>query len=149
MKKHTPIIVIFIFAAIGLVIYLFKDKITSWFKPKAAGDTPPATQVIKEYHTETIYNNGGGGGGNNDNEVPPITDLDKDKVLKRGSKNDEVKHLQSLINTVLKAKKKVLLTADGSFGPKTENALYFLIKKKQTTLSQFATIMVQTKGKGL
>lgn len=147
MKKHAPLIAIFICAAIALVIYLLKDKIIAWFKPKT--DDEPQKEIIKEYHTETIIKNNNGNNNNNVTDVPPITDLDKDKILMRGSKGAEVKFLQSSMNNVLKAKKKVQLVVDGAFGQKTETALYFITKKKKITLSEFATIMVQTWGKGL
>lgn len=142
MKNKTPLIVIFIFTAVGLLIYLLKDKIVNWLNPKS--NTKGEKEIIKDYQTQTEINED-----DNLTEIPPIVDLDKIKVLKRGSNNKEVKYLQNLMNKVLAIKKKVLLVEDGAFGVKTETALFYLIKKKQTTLSEFSTIMVQTKGKGL
>jgi len=142
MKNKTPLIVIFIFTAVGLLIYLLKDKIINWLNPKS--NTKGEKEIIKDYQTQTEINED-----DNLTEIPPIVDLDKIKVLKRGSNNKEVKYLQNLMNKVLAIKKKVLLVEDGAFGVKTETALFYLIKKKQTTLSEFSTIMVQTKGKGL
>lgn len=142
MKNKTPLIVIFIFTAVGLLIYLLKDKIINWLNPKS--NTKGENEIIKDYQTQNEINED-----DNLTEIPPIVDLDKNKVLKRGSNNKEVKYLQNLMNKVLAIKKKVLLVEDGAFGVKTETALFYLIKKKQTTLSEFSTIMVQTKGKGL
>ena len=142
MKNKTPLIVIFIFTAVGLLIYLLKDKIVNWLNPKS--NTKGENEIIKDYQTQNEINED-----DNLTEIPPIVDLDKNKVLKRGSNNKEVKYLQNLMNKVLAIKKKVLLVEDGAFGVKTETALFYLIKKKQTTLSEFSTIMVQTKGKGL
>jgi hypothetical protein len=142
MKNKTPLIVIFIFTAVGLLIYLLKDKIINWLNPKS--NTKGEKEIIKDYQTQPEINED-----DNLTEIPPIVDLDKIKVLKRGSNNKEVKYLQNLMNKVLAIKKKVLLVEDGAFGVKTETALFYLIKKKQTTLSEFSTIMVQTKGKGL
>lgn len=140
--KPQNILIVFVFAAIGLCIFLFKDKIMDMLKPKNTANsdnknTETNVNVVKEIAEK------------NNEDSPTIADLDKDKLLKRSSNNNEVKHLQTLINVILKAKGKTLLVADGIFGIKTENALNLLIKKKQTTISQFATIMVQTKGKGL
>ena len=142
MKNKTPLIVIFIFTAVGLLIYLLKDKIINWLNPKS--NTKGEKEIIKDYQTQTEINED-----DNLTEIPPIVDLDKIKVLKRGSNNKEVKYLQNLMNKVLAIKKKVVLVEDGAFEVKTETALFYLIKKKQTTLSEFSTIMVQTKGKGL
>ena len=144
MKSKTSLIVIFIFTAVGLLIYLLKDKIVNWFKPKTNNEG--STDIIKGYHNETVSNDDED---DNITEIPPIADLDKYKILKRGGNNKEVKYLQNLMNKVLTVKKKVLLVEDGAFGVKTETALFYLIKKKQTTLAEFSTIMVQTKGKGL
>lgn len=140
--KPQNILIVFVFAAIGLCIFLFKDKIMGMLKPNGNSDNNNNTGTNKETVIEKIIYK--------DNpDVPNIIDIDKDLLLKKGSKGNEVKYLQGLINQALKVKKKSLLVAYGSFGQKTENALFFLIKQKQASVSKFVTVMIQTYGKGL
>jgi hypothetical protein len=146
MKNKTPIIIVFIFAIIALMIYLFKDKLATFFSPKAPAPVPTSTGSNNTTTTIIKYEKDPNEG---IDDVPAITDLDLNLLLKKGSKGPEVKKLQSMINQVLKFKKKKAISTDGSFGPNTENALYFLIKNKQTTISNFSTIMVKSGGKGL
>ena len=143
MKNKGAIIAIFAFAAIGLTIFLLKDKIANWFKPTPTADTAgngnasdKTTETIIKYVKDPL------------SDIPPISELDKDKVLKKGSKGNEVKQLQAMINQFLKVLKKTPIVVDGAFGTKSETALYFLIQKKQTTLSQFATLMIDKLKKG-
>lgn len=60
--------------------------------------------------------------------------VDPDRVLKKGSKNNEVVLLQAALNKKLKYYE--ALKVDGDFGSKTETALYKLMNVKQTTLKQ-------------
>lgn len=144
MKNKGAIIAIFVFAAIGLTLFLLKDKIANWFKPTPTSDTggngnasdKTTTETIIKYVKDPL------------SDIPPINELDKDKVLKKGSKGNEVKQLQAMINQCLKVLKKTPIVVDGAFGAKSETALYFLIQKKQTTLSQFATLMIDKLKKG-
>lgn len=140
MKK--PVIITLVFVAIGMLIYLFKDKVLSMFKPKAPAPEP--TQSSTENNTTTTiikYEQDPNIG----LEIPIA--LNVNLTLKKGSKNAEVKQLQSMMNQALKLLKYKAIGVDGSFGSQTENALYLLTKTKQTTLSKFATAMV-SKMKG-
>lgn len=55
--------------------------------------------------------------------------IDKNKLLKKGSKGIEVKHLQKLLG----------VKQDGSFGSKTESKLMFLKGVKQISINSFHT----------
>ena len=142
MKNKAPIIILFLFAIAAMVLYLFKDKIKAFFEPKK--DTEPASTPTTEptntgtntTTTNTVYVNSG-----NDN-------LDKNKVLKKGSKGSEVQQLQLMMNNALKIKKYKTLTVDGAFGTNTTNALYMLTKTYQTTLTKFYVEMVKALAYG-
>lgn len=135
MKQKTIVILLIICATIGLVVYFFKDNIKNLFKKKSVEPAPVAT-------TNTVYIH---------DKTPPIVkashtidywSLDKNKVLKKGSKGDEVTQLQNMINQALKIKKQPYITSDGGFGAKTENALKYLTGKTQITLAQAASLFV-------
>lgn len=63
----------------------------------------------------------------------PVENMDRNKVLSKGSSGPEVKYLQMIINVVLKAMGKQTIAEDGIFGDQTETAL---IEISQGTMSQ-------------
>lgn len=141
MKNQNLIIVVLFMAILGAIVYLFKDQIGKLFKPK---DTAPGALNFDQLLNNT---------GNTPTqyvptvEVPQITTLNQNLLLKKGMKNDEVKYLQNMINGVLSLMGKTPLVVDGSFGPKTENALNFLIQKKEITIAAAATFLFLKLGK--
>lgn len=77
---------------------------------------------------------GGGGGGVPSSDFP----------LRKGSKNDMVGSLQSLLNTALACKTSPLLVVDNNFGTKTEAALNDLTGKKSvSSASDFESVKKQ------
>lgn len=134
MKKIGFIFFIITIVIGGLLIYLFKDKIFPDKKTEKPKDKAP--DVIPIGKKDAIIKE------EDNNTLPTPIALDKNKLLKRGVKGAEVERLQEMINKTLSALGKKLLVVDGAFGPKTEEALYFLIKTRSTTLAQFATIII-------
>jgi hypothetical protein len=67
-----------------------------------------------------------------------------DYPLRKGSRNETVQALQTLLNTALKGQGKTLLTPDGIFGTKTETALFELTNNKSiNSASEFESIKKQ------
>lgn len=137
MKNIGFIFFIITIAVGGLLIYLFKDKIFPTAKAEKNNDKAPDVIPIgkKDTPIKEVDND-------NDEPLPRPIALDKNKLLKRGVKGAEVKRLQEMINKALGGLGKKLLSTDGAFGPKTEEALYYLIKTRTTTLAQFATKII-------
>lgn len=87
--------------------------------------------------------------GNSDAPPPPTPPLtpsstSSDYPLKKGSRNETVQALQTLLNTALKGQGKTLLIADGIFGTKTETALFELTSKKSlNSASEFEYVKKQ------
>ena len=70
----------------------------------------------------------------------PTNTNSSDYPLKKGSNNETVRALQTLLNTALTTK----LTTDGIFGTKTENALFQLTSKKSlNSPSEFESVKKQ------
>lgn len=136
MKKIGFIFFLITIAIGGLLIYLFKDKIFLDKTEKPKDKDPDVIPIGKKDATIKEVDN------DNNDTLPKHITLDKNKLLKRGVKGAEVERLQEMINKTLSALGKKLLVVDGAFGPKTEEALYFLIKTRSTTLAQFATIII-------
>lgn len=137
MKNIGFIFFIITVAVGGLLIYLFKDKIFPDKKTEKQNDKAPDVIPIgkKDTPAKDVVND-------NSDPIPTPTALDKNKLLKRGVKGAEVERLQEMINKALAGLGKKLLVTDGAFGPKTEEALYYLIKTRTTTLAQFATKII-------
>jgi len=83
---------------------------------------------------------------NSDAKPPPLAPSpatptnSSDYPLKKGSNNETVRALQTLLNTALTTR----LIADGVFGTKTENALFQLTGKKSlNSTSEFESIKKQ------
>lgn len=66
--------------------------------------------------------------------------------LKRGSTGDDVKLLQQRLNTI--APMLIPLSIDGIFGPKTESALYDVVRLKQLTQNQYNEFIQLTANVG-
>lgn len=108
MKASHIIIAILILSGAGLVFFSFKDKLFGKSKTPTPPDTAP--------------------------DLPPTPGIDHTRTLARGSKGEEVIHLQSLLNKVLTKRKITPLVVDGIFGPFTENALLSVLGVKSTNL---------------
>lgn len=90
-------------------------------KKDANGDAPPPPPAPTPYQGST-----------------------SDYPLRKGSRNDTVRALQTLLNTALQAQGKTLLVTDGIFGTKTENALFELTGNKSVkSSSEFEAVKKQ------
>lgn len=137
--KNRGFIFFILTLAIGLlIIYLFRDKIFPNKKqntsvPGGIDNTDKFPDVMPIGKNDIVKND----------VVPEIPSLDKNKLLKRGVKGVEVKQLQEMINKALTGLNKNKLVVDGAFGQKTEEALYYLLTIRTTTLAQFATKAIE------
>jgi hypothetical protein len=156
MKKGWIIALVIVALALGAYLF-FRTKINNWLmeKFKLSGDViksevpgsyvttalgadyvePKVTPKPKAKPKATPT-----GGGN--------TDTDFKKILRIGSKGNEVKLLQQLLNKNLGKSEYVVeaLKADGSFGPKTEYTLVSLIGRKETTLDDAYALLKENKA---
>jgi hypothetical protein len=91
-----------------VVYWIFSDNISSWF-----------TSSIKEEDGEKV----------GDPVIESPVKLDENKVLMLGSKGEEVKELQRILNSMGAS-----LDVDGSFGLKTQTSLFKYSKLYKITL---------------
>jgi hypothetical protein len=131
-KKNTLFITAGIMAA-GIGTWLLAgDKIKSFFKPDEDENQPP------QITPPTAPKGGGGGNGGSTPKAPEPSGLDIDKKLRKGSKGEEVKRLQSIINYIAGLRGstsyktpsgftvKFPISSDGDFGNGTQAGAYFI-----------------------
>ena len=140
MKKtnHTLLIVVLLLSVVGALAFTFKDAIAKMLKKKDVQPTA-GIEITKETTPNPVVII------EKEKADPVLVDywnLDKDKMLKKGSSGNEVRYLQGMINKALKLKKLPLIGVDGKFGNQTYNSLKSLIGKTQITLSEAATLFV-------
>lgn len=111
-----------LYGGIGLVAIAGIAALSSTSKPKKLGEDT--------FNDENAGQNNTGNAGSTSYTPPIANNLNRNLVLRIGSKGEEVKQLQ----------RQMKITADGIFGPQTEATLYSLKKVKQVSLNQYATL---------
>jgi len=131
-KKNTLFITAGILAAAIGTWLLAGDKIKSFFKPDEDENQPP------QITPPTPTNGGGGGGGKSTPKAPEPSGLDINKKLRKGSKGEEVKRLQFVINYIAGLRESTSyktpggytvnfpISTDGDFGSGTQAGAYFI-----------------------
>lgn len=132
-KKNAPFIAAGVLATIAGVYFFAGDKIAGLFEKN--NDMPDIIPP-KEF---TQGNGGGGGGGQLPKPSQPTeSGIDLNKKLRKGSKGDEVKRLQYIINYIAGFRGttsyktpsgytvKFPISTDGDFGSGTQAGAYFI-----------------------
>lgn len=128
MKKIKPRLVISIalIIAAAVIVYIYREKLFGIGKESQNTDGTPT------------------GGG-----TTTVGTLDRNKMVKRGSDNNEVLEVQILTNEEMRNFRvptfKQLLVEDGKYGEKTEKRVLFLTTKNSTSINQLITDMPKTR----